>query len=186
MWKYNPIAVLIIVNSFFVFYGCNNEPLKTVNTADTIAIDNLNFDSILNCYDYTCQDHYFFTADYGCIYDPQGKNKFGNLSVFLIPHKSIDSSACNSVAEKISRLNISEIKRDFNVYVYLIPASDLHYNATGDPVYYQKENYTEKLYNFDSALKKWYLVDTITVNRDTENEKVQKWREDFIQSKIKK
>ncbi len=178
------MALLITVNSFFIFYGCGYEPAKTVKSADAAAAVNLNFDSILNCYDYAYLDHYFFTADYGCMYDPKGKNKFGNLVVYLIPHKSIDSSAGDAVAEKISRLAVEEIKRDFQVYVYVIAAADLHYNAAADPVYYQKKIYTEKLYSFDNALKKWYLIDTIAATRDTENEKVQKWREDFINSKI--
>lgn len=180
MLKYNRIALLITVNSFFVIYGCTDEPAKTVKTAD--AAVSLNFDSILNCYDYSYLDHYFFTADYGCIYDPEGKNSFGNLTVYLIPYKNIDSSACDAVAEKITSLGTAEIKRDFDAFVYLIPKEHLHYNASADPVYYPKENYIEKLYSFDNAEKKWYLIDSFAVTGNTEQE--QKWRENFIQSKI--
>ncbi len=141
---------------------------------------------MLLCSDYTFQDGYFFTADYGCLYDPTQQNSFGNITVYLVPHKKMDSIACDSVAQKITSLKVAEIQQDFDAYVFLIPPADLHYNATGDPPYYQKDNFTEKLYGFNQALQRWQLIDSISINRDTENEKEQLWREIFLQVKVNK
>ena len=183
MKRYKRLAAFFAASLFFIFCSCNNRADKTI-AADIEGVSNLNFDSILNCYEYAYDEHYFFTADYGCIYDPKGKNHFGNLSVFLIPYKSIDSSRADTLAEKISSFNAAEIKREFRTYVYMIPPADLNYNASGDPVYYRKENYVEKLYGFDTSLKTWYFIDSINIATAAENEKKQKWRDDFIHSKI--
>lgn len=184
----NGIALIILLY-LFVVAGCNNESTGTkasaviLKTADSTAAGNENFDNILNCYDYTCADDYYFTADYGCIYNPKGPNIFGNLSVYLVPHKNSNNSNCDSIANNLMNRSIAQIKRDFDIYVYVIPKVYLHYNPTGDPVYYQKEDYTEKLYSFNSTIKSWTLIDSMDINRDTESSKAQKWREAYIQSK---
>lgn len=177
--------VVLIVGAFLLWYGCNNQTGKTVDTTDTGMEADLNFDSVLHCYDYSFLDHYFYTPDYGCIYDPKDKNPFGNLWIYLVPREEIDSSRSDSIAQRINSLDVDGIKRTFQPYVFVIPGEHLNYNAYGDPVYYQKENYTEKLYGLDSTGKSWVLIDTIAISGNVENEKEQAWREGFIRSTLR-
>ena len=185
MRKCNRLILLISVIYFSAFYGCNNQTTKAVKTGEEAMEVHLNFDSILHCYDYSYLNDYFFTADYGCLYDPNGKNTFGNLTVYLIPHKRVEIPKGEYMAERMSSLDVATIKKEFNVYVFLIPVEQLNYNPAGDPPYYQKENFTEKLYGFDKTNNQWNLIDSILISGAAGNEKEQNWREGFILSKIK-
>lgn len=146
-------------------------------------VDSYSFDNILKCGDFSFENGYFVTADYGCIYSPKENNNLGNILIYYIPKNGINLNTEESVKE-INELSIDELKRKFNIYVFLIEKKYLNYNKSGDPIYYQKDNYMEKL--FTNNLNEWELLDSIKIQSLNENNLEQEWRENFINTKIQK
>lgn len=145
-----------------------------------------NFDNILKCSDYSYNDNYFYTADYGCIYAPNGTNNIGNIIVYLIPkNKRIlyNETETNIETQRINGLSNEKLKEEFDIYIFLISKEYLVHNDVGDPIYYQKNNYKEQLYTYKN--NKWELVDYIDINEDDDIEKEQKWRERIIENYAK-
>lgn len=177
----------ILVLCFLIFNSCKKKEVenKPINKSAKNIVKQLNFDSLINCSDYSFQDNYFLTGDYGCIYNPKDKNSYGNVIFYLIPKETLQK---NTDLENINinTLDSKNIKKDFTIYAYLIPATYLNYSPNGDPKYYQNEKYKEELYTFDSLSNQWILVDTIQINDASENAKEQYWRENFINSKTNK
>ena len=173
----------IFIVSFLVFTSCKKKEVQnnTSKISTKKVIKHLNFDPLLKCSEYSFQQSFYVTADYGCIYNPKNGNNFGNLMFYLIPK---DSN--NSESIKINKLDSKNIKNNFTIYAYLIPPAFLDYNPKGDPVYYQKEKFKEELYTFETTSNQWKLIDSIQVNDYSENEKEQSWRENFIESKTNK
>jgi hypothetical protein len=167
-----------------VFNSCKKKEAQ--NNASKIStkkpINQLNFDALLKCSDYSFQENYYLTADYGCIYNPKDKNSYGNVILYLIP-KSNNQTNANLENLKINDLDAKTIKNNFTIYAYLIPKIDLNYNPKGDPIYYQKEKFKEELYTFNSNSNQWILLNSIQINNYSENAKEQSWRENFIDAK---
>jgi hypothetical protein len=140
-----------------------------------------NFDNILKEGDYSWNDGYFITADYGIVYNPKGNNPFGNIILYLIPKNKFDIKD-EEIEEKnqmINSLSIENIKKEFNIYLFLIDKKYLQYLPNGDSSYEAKENYTENLYTYEN--QKWILLDSLNVKNQNEQE----WRENFINRQIK-
>ncbi|WP_326983271.1 hypothetical protein VUJ46_01620 [Chryseobacterium sp. MYb264] len=177
LFKVNILFFSVIV----LFFQCN----KTQEGKDSVGksqIQNVpNFDAVLKCSDYAYDENYFLTADYGCIYNPKEGNTFGNLIIYLFPKNklTISDDQIDSEVEKVNLLSIEQVKKDFDIYIYLIPKDDLNYNPQGDPVYYQNEKYKEQLFTLKN--NKWQLTDSITINNASEHQKEQEWRESFLQ-----
>lgn len=173
--------LLLFLNIFLLAY-CKKNPIEKI---EQISIaqkqDNLDFDKILKCSDYSYSDNYFVTADYGCIYNPKGKNTFGNLIIYLFPKDKLQINN-NEIKTQVNALNIEKLKENFEIYIFLIPKEFLNYNAEGDPTYYQKERYTEKLFTYDA--NKWKLIDSINVNGSSDNQKEQEWRDVFLKKHL--
>lgn len=176
---------IILFVCFLVFGSCKKKEIENINSNNTIkkAPQQINFDLLLHCSEYTFQDNYFLTSDYGCIYNPKDKNSYGNLILYLIPIKT-NQNGTDIEIQKINTFDNKKIKKDFTIYAFLIPASYLIYNPKADPVYYQKEKFKEELYTFDSNLNKWILIDSIQISDVSQNDKEQSWRENFITSKV--
>lgn len=180
-------------NFFLLFLSCllfsnckkNSYENKEERPVTQIKAD-INFDAILKCSEFSYNETYFFTADYGCIYDPKGENKFGNLIVYLVSKNEkilIENEVINET-EKINNSDIISLKENFEIFVFLIPKDYLNYNTKGDPIYYQKEKYKEELYKFDSKQNKWKFVDSIDITKESESQKEQNWRENHLLTKV--
>lgn len=174
----------IFVFCFLVLDGCKkNEDQKTTRKISTYTpAKQLNFDALLKCSDYSLEENYYVTADYGCIYNPKDQNSHGNVMFYLIP-KSIKPINTNLENLKVNSLDVKSLKNNFTIYAYLIPKSHLNYNPKGDPVYYQKEQFKEELYTFNSNSNQWVLLDSIQISNYSENANEQLWRENFIHTK---
>ena len=141
----------------------------------------VNFDKVLKDCNFTYDSGYFITADYGCIFNPKGENNFGNMIVYLIPKKQIIITDENIENEnkRVNNLSIENYKNEFNIYVYLTESQYLNYNKNGDPIYYHKASYTEKLYTYEQK-NNWLLLDSLNILNSKSNEKEQEWRDGFI------
>jgi len=182
------IKFILLIAAVTILFSCGNKPKPANNEQANVAVNDkaLTFDSVLKCHSYSYNDGYFMTADYGCIYNPNGGNNLGNVVVYLIPQKPL-SIADEQIAvenKKINTLSTTQYKKDYNIYVFLINKKYLNYNKDGDPVYYQKDKFTETLYTYDSASDKWNIVDSINVNGDATKE--QTWRDDFLIKTVSK
>ncbi|MCD0469055.1 hypothetical protein [Flavobacterium sp. JAS] len=187
--KIQKIKTLLLCFVIVTIYSCKDN-LQTKKEEITIdqQQESIDFDKILKCTSYTYDEDYFFTPDNGCLYNPKGENIFGNVSIYLISKEGlqIGDEEIDVQTEKINNLNIEDLKEDFDIFIYLIPKEFLNYNPNGDPIYYQKENYKEKLYTFDNKTKNWLLLDSLKIDNNSESRFEQNWRDNFINSKSNK
>ena len=180
---------LLLLAIVLTLYSCkDNVQSKKEQTVFNQKQQNINFDKILKCSDYSYDGNYFITADYGCIYNPKGENVYGNICIYLFPKHNleINDDEINIENNKINQLDIENYKRDYNIFIYLIPKEFLNYNINGDPIYYQNENYTEELYTFNSSTNKWVLLESLKVDKTSENRFEQNWRDNFIEKQSQK
>lgn len=168
------ISILIL---FIIFFeGCKKEQENNSILAETTTDNEISFDEVLKCSEYIFSEGYYVTPDYGCIYNPKGDSKFGNVIIYLIPkNKSISQQDVNSLSE-------DDIKKQFNIVVYLIRKEFLNYNPDSDPVYYQKDKYNEEVYIYEK--EKWIMADSIQIKNSSQNEKEQIWREAFLNKMV--
>ena len=183
-FKIKYYTILLIIISLF---GCKNDhkvDKTTLNSNLSINNKDISFDSVLQCSDYTYDEGFFITADYGCIFNPKEKNDLGNLIIYLIPNEklNIDDNNLSSETERINNLSINEYKKKFSIYIYLIEKDFLNYNQTADPIYYQKDEYIENLYTYEN--NEWIFVDKIKISKNINSSSEQSWREKFINDKV--
>lgn len=181
--KGNILIILFI--SIFFFLNCKNNPQEETSIlqkAESITNNAINFDKVLKDCDFSFEETYFITADYGCIYNPKGENNFGNLIIYLIPktHLNIPDEQIEAENKRINNMNVDSYKSEFNIFVYLVDSKELNYNKLGDPIYYHKENYREMLYTYNNKTNKWLLLDSINILNKNSNDREQDWRESFI------
>lgn len=181
----NSKSIFLFTIIFFLF-GCKGEAQKSdINTTKKTQQHNNNFDDVLKEGDYTWDEDYFTTADYGVIYNKK-TNPFGNLKIYLIPKNKLKIKD-EQIEEENSRVNgfsIDEYKKKFKIIIFLIDKKDLNYTKSGDPVYYQKPTYEEKIYTYDENANQWIFIDSIKILNEGENEKEQIWREKYIFEQI--
>lgn len=177
------IIILLILALHLV--SCKDNA-QTQNYHNTEFQKEVNFDHMLQCNDYSYDDGYFLTADYGCIYNPKGNNNFGNIIIYLIPKKKqhILDEQISIETDKINNLSIVEYKKEYKIYLFLIDKKYLNYNKSADPVYYQKTKYMEKAYTFDDKKNKWDLIDSIDIIKENQIDNEQTWRENIISRSI--
>lgn len=170
------VSILLFIAGVTFLFSCGDG--TTTGSAARSAV--VNFDRLLKCHSYSYNDGYFMTADYGCVYDPKGVNNFGNAVIYLVPQHTLNitDNQIPDATKKVNTLNIDQYKKGYNIYVFLIDKKYLTYNKNGDPVYYQKDKFTELLYVYDNASSKWNVADSININNDAAKE--QSWREDFL------
>jgi hypothetical protein len=110
----------------------------------------------------------------------------GNLIVYLVPKTKtkMEGAQIEQENKRVNGLSIDRYKEIFKIYIFLIDKKDLNYAKSGDPVYYQKPAYAEKLYTYDDKINKWIYIDSIKIHNDSENEKEQSWREKFISDQL--
>ncbi|MBV8326122.1 hypothetical protein [Chryseobacterium sp.] len=179
--------ILTAIASQALFISC--EKPKEVKEQPAVAVsqkkESPDFDMLLKCSEYSYDEKYFITADYGCLYDPKGINPYGNLIIYLVPKNKtvLNNQQIEAETQKVNRLNIEQLKEQFEVFVYLTPKEFLNYNEQGDPIYYHNGAYKEEVYTHTQ--NKWILTDSINIRNVAENQKEQKWRESFILSKTK-
>jgi len=186
--KTRKIKLLILSLLTVILFSCeNNVAVNKGQVSNHKEIKNiLDFDSVLKCSDYSYNDNYFVTADYGCVYNPKEKNIFGNIIVYLFSKEKLEitDEEINVETKKVNDLSINEYKRNYNIFIYLIPKEFLNYSSNGDPMYYQKESYKEELYTFDAKIKKWILLDCIKINNSLEDKFEQNWRDSLIRKQL--
>ncbi len=175
----------IICLAFFLtlFLSCKEYHNKLQKKDIINPKEEISFDNLIKCNNYAPDKNgqYFLTPDYGCIYDGGKKNQYGNLNFYLIPKKGIDTSTIklDKEVDRINSISVNQIKSEFKILAFLIEKKHLNYTKNGDPIYYQKENYTEKYFIYNANLKKWYLKDSITIQENDEMEKELNWKKDI-------
>ena len=173
----------------FAISLCNcKEKAQDYNIKNEINKKELNFDIVLKCSEYSYNDDYFVTADYGCIYKQNGNN-YGNIIVYLLPKNQLKISDEQIENEniRVNKLSIDEYKKEFKIIVFLIDSKYLNYNKTGDPIYYQNSKYEEQAYLYDDMSNKWVLLDSNSIKNEIDNQNEQIWREKIISTQsIKK
>jgi len=137
----------LIYFSFIIFFtttSCkkNNKTKKSnTNTTHNLKenIKPYNFDLILKCGYYSYNDNFFVTADHGCIYKQDEKNNFGNIVIYLIAKeiKSVPLNKIEGYEQYVNNLEINQLKKEFDIYIYLISKEYLIKTPEG---YYQKKD----------------------------------------------
>lgn len=158
------LSVLAIFS--FASISCKKKVEKKEVTPSFYIKENSNmhqqksFDSILNCGYYTYGEGFFITADHGCVYNPQENNSFGNIIIFLIPkHKNEKSDI--DYEEYVNTLEASTLKKDFEIYLYIIPYKYLSETPEG---YYQNRHHLYEVYKFNRTDNSWKLLRSKFVN----------------------
>lgn len=160
-----------------VFVCCKQQTNQdiTINSSDEI-----NFNGLLNCNNYSFEETYLVTPDNGCVYNPTESNKLGNIIIYLIPKIDKQNFNINNVEE--NKITENEIKEKFDIYIYFISKNYLVKTPEG---YYPNKYYEEELYTYESKVNRWLKLDKIII-KDNSNQKEIEWREKFIKEKIKK
>ncbi|MFC7774930.1 hypothetical protein [Flavobacterium sp. GCM10027622] len=166
---------------FVSLANCKENQVKE-NQVDNIAESKINFDDYLKCSEYSPDDKYFLTADYGCLYDPKGKNPKGNLAIYLIPKGNFKAKIDDQYP--INKLSNDEIKGNFKILLFLIEPNHLNYNPKGDPNYYQKDTYEEICYTFDNDKKEWIKLSSFHKQKNDTEEKNIQWRDHLINQNL--
>lgn len=178
MNKLKKIILCIIV----VFcFSCKDNAQK--NTVAKEAVQKVqNFDNMLKCGDYSYDENYFVTADYGCVYKQKGNN-YGNIVIYLVPKNKLNITD-EQIENENNRVNglssIDEYKKEFKIVLFLIDSKYLNYVKSGEPAYYQKSEYEEKAYRYDDKQSKWTMIDSIKVLNDSQNKNEQSWRKKIV------
>lgn len=77
----NKTKNILLFGMIFFLYACNGDAKKNHQKNITaVQEQHINFDSVLKVCDYSWNDDYFMTPDYGILYNPQGTNLWGNIS----------------------------------------------------------------------------------------------------------
>lgn len=164
-----------IIACFTILFFTSNFQAQSQTKLKTENSKVLNFDNMLHCNDFSYNDGYFLTADYGCIYTPKEANKYGNIAIYLVPKRKTIISDDNIDKEnnRVNKLSQNNIKKGFKIYLSLIDKKFLNYTRIADPNYYQKEKYENQVYTYDEKNKKWILLDTISIHNGKEEQKAQ-------------
>lgn len=138
------------------------EENSTIIIKETFMPTDYDFSSLVHCSDYAWNGEYFYTPDYGCIYNPKGENKLGNISFYLVP-KTINP---NLEEMDIEQSSFKEITSQFHILATLIKKEDLNYNPNADPIYYQKDDYHQKVFAYNDEENKWRLLKVLDNNEE--------------------
>lgn len=113
-------------------------------------------DNLLKCGDYSYVDNYFTIPDNGCIYEPNGLNKLGNVEVYLIPKTKLESNFDIEREEnKINLMNTVELKKRYNIFLFIIEKKYLKKYTDRDIPYYPVLPYEQIIYKYDGEWKKY-------------------------------
>lgn len=172
--------ILCITISFFT--NCT-EKAPEKNIQKESILKEQNFDNIIKCSDYTYDEGYFVTADYGCIYKQNGNN-YGNITLYLIPKRRLNlkDEQVESENNRVNGLSIARLKKEFKIVLFLIDYKYLNYNKSGDPMYYQNKDYQQKAYVYDDEQDKWILIDSINISN--KNSKEQTWLKNILYQQL--
>jgi hypothetical protein len=182
------IKLLALLLLFTSCKGNNDsETLKTEekNTATNIVVNETDYsdeslDNLLKCGDYSYMDGYFTIPDYGCIYESNKTNKLGNVEIYLIPKEKLNLNVDSDIEKeenKINKMGINNLKKSYDIYVFLIDKKYLKHNVNMDVPYYPNYPYKQIIFKNINGLWK----NTTTLNIDNENDSQYKdWKEKFL------
>lgn len=131
-------------------------------TSETLYSNEV-FNKMIKCGDYSYVDGYFTVPDYGCIYDPSGSNNLGNIELYLLPKKKLNYNFNVEKEEnKVNAMNIVELKKNYNIYLFLIDKKYLKKSDNRDVPYYPTLPYRQIIFNCNGS--SWRKIKTITIN----------------------
>lgn len=175
------------LNFIILIISVSCKDLNTKKNHSTLNndIESYNFDLILKCGYFSYSDSFFVTADNGCIYKLDEKNDLGNIIIYLIPKetKSIQLNEIGDYEEDVNNLNITNLKKEFRIYLYIIPKEYLIKTPEG---YYQKKKYVKKLFTFNDSSKEWDFLESKNISNITEEQENIKEVSLFINKEAKK
>lgn len=180
--KYFYFLSFIILIIFISCKDLNTKKSQSSSQEDTKAY---NFDSILKCGYFSYNDNFFVTADSGCIYKQYDNNDLGNVSIYLIPKvtNNIRFKEMEDYEENVNSMNIANLKKEFRIYIYIIPKEYLVQTPEG---YYQKKEYIKYLYTFNDESREWDILKSKNINDIKEEQEDIKEISLFIDKEIQK
>lgn len=124
--------------------------------------------------------------DYGCLYSPEAGNKLGNVVTYLIPKdflffkkhaKYIKEGEYDSLEDYVNNMNINDLKKTFDIYVFLIDKKYLKHTPELDSSYNVVGKYETDLYFFQNKINSWIKIDTHAGDEDVN------WKNNFLSKK---
>ncbi|PKB18729.1 hypothetical protein [Flavobacterium sp. 5] len=177
-----------LLSFFLLFISCKDNNTKSLeikekevakNVANIKSVDaNEALDNLLKCGDYSYIDGYFTIADFGCIYQPKGINKFGNAEVYLIPKKELkENFDVEKEENNIGRMNISSLKKFYDIYIFIIDKKYLTHNPNMDVPYYPSYPYKQTIYKYLDG--KYKNIVTLDISNEKDS-KYTDWKIKFL------
>ncbi|WP_134151061.1 hypothetical protein [Flavobacterium sp. 270] len=188
------ISVFLIISSII---SCKDNKIEKKQIISIPQISNFDFDKILkingHIYDSSNGGGFFTTSyDYGITYDPKKGNDFGNLETFLIPKdflffkkhsKYFTKDEYEKLQAYVNKLNIEELKKIFDIYVFLVDKKYLVETPSYDSPNKTKENYQTDLYQYKN--NSWEKIESFKVDSEEKRLKETDWRTNSIDKKSK-
>lgn len=174
-----------------LFTSCkgNNDSgtLKTEekNTATNIVVNETEYsdeslDNLLKCGDYSFMDGYFTIPDYGCIYESNKANKLGNVEIYVIPKEKLNLNVDSDIEKEeknINKMDINNLKKSYDIYIFIIEKKYLKHNVNMDVPYYPNSPYRQIIFKNINGL--WKNTTTLNINNEDDT-KYKDWKEKFL------
>jgi hypothetical protein len=148
-------------------------PISKNDTLDVVALDLL-----LSCDNYAYFEEFYRIPYSGCVYDPAENaiNKLGWADIILIPRQSfkskylgLDDEKIDSVVQSVNEMTTEEIKKRFNVFVFVIDKKHLQAGENQEIKYYPKYPCPKKIFQYSFNVKKWIFSDSTLVQDESED-----------------
>ncbi|WP_149205765.1 hypothetical protein [Flavobacterium johnsoniae] len=169
----------------------NNEIKESIENKPTTSINFLSFlDEICweghkgvfkNCDElFTDKGHMFF------IIIPKGgaensyNKQMNNFSVKDVWKKE------DKILEQINKCLVSNLEKDFNIWVFYVDVKFLKRNPDMDSPYSPVNPRKVQVCFYKEKLKRWDVIDVIDINNEKDESNFNNWRENYINSIVKK
>lgn len=154
--------------------------LTTNASVKEIYYSNESLDNLLKCGNYSYMDGYFTIPDYGCIYQSDKTNNLGNVEVYLIPKEKLNADVEKDIEKeenKISNMDITNLKKSYTIYIFVIDKKYLIHNEKMDVSYYPNYPYNQIIFKNINGL--WTNITTLTINNERDTQ-YKNWKEKFL------
>jgi hypothetical protein len=174
-----------------LFTSCkdNNDSgtLKTEekNTATNIVVNETDYsdeslDNLLKCGEYSYMDGYFTIPDYGCIYESNKTNKLGNVEIYVIPKEKLNLNVDSDIEKEeknINKMDINNLKKSYDIYIFIIDKKYLMHNVNMDVPYYPNYPYKQIIFKNTNGL--WKNTTTLNINNEDDTQ-YKDWKDKFL------
>jgi hypothetical protein len=161
------------------FLNCKQEnPKSKINETELVSnkvseIDDIysneSLDLLLKCGKYSFMDGYFTVPDYGCIFKPNSSNIIGNVEIYIVPKtKSKNNSNVELEESKINSMNIDDLKKNNQLFVFIIDKKYLKHNEKMEVPYYPITPYEQIIFKYEKNL--WKKLAVLKINKENDSQ----------------